>query len=355
MTPAIASGFNVYIHGRTPWLNGLALTYVGVGYGFSLVCLSADAWPLNLLGVLLLMHTLIWAAYLIHECIHGTIFRRPRWNAALGQLLLWLTGSCYNRYPALAQNHLAHHRDRADFASLDLIAFLQALPKPASNLIVALEWLYFPAIDFIMRWFGILSPFLGQKRRDERARTALLLLLRGSLFATLAWYSPRAVILYFLAYIGFINILRFLDCFQHTYQVFRVDQTLPRYDLAYEEAHTFSNILSRRWRWLNLLFLNFGYHNAHHRVMRCPWYRLPQLDAELYRSDYRQYLPLARLVGTYHRFRVHRLFNDQGTVVDTETGLNIDQFVGGIGVSFLLAREPFDWLEQSANRFETTA
>ena len=47
----------------------------------------------------------------------------------------------------------------------------------------------------------------------------------------------------------------------------------------------------------------------------------------------------------YHRYRVHRLFSGEGHVQDTEDGLNLEGFYGAIGVSFLVLREPLDWLK----------
>jgi fatty acid desaturase len=330
---------------RNPWMSGLTLLYILIGYAVALLGISSSNGLINGLGVLLLIHTLLWAAYLVHELIHGTLFRQPKLNAVVGNVMLFLTGSCYCRFQDLARNHLAHHKNRADFSAFSISDFLKSLPKPLLQFIVGLEWLYFPIVNFILRWFCIIAPFLGESRRDERSRNAFLLLLRGSFFVLLGLYSLRAIALYFFAYICFINLLRFIDCFQHTYAVFQLGQDLPRYSLEYEEANTYSNIFSRRWSWLNLIFLNFGYHNAHHRVIQCPWYLLPQLDAELYPAHYRQYITLDRLVLNYHKFRIHRLFNGGGSVSDTNEGLNLDNFVGGVGVSFLILREPLSWLK----------
>lgn len=349
MTVNATPDFSFYINHRTHWksrlINGLAIAYVLLGYGFAVFCIAQPTGLVNLVGVVLLIHTLVWAAYFVHEFVHSTIFRQPSWNALWGQTMLFITGSCYSDYRDIASNHLAHHKNRADFSVFSLPDFLRSLPKPLLQLIVALEWLYFPVINFMFRWLNALSPFLGQSRRDERWRNAALLLLRGSLFTAFAFYSLKAVLLYFFAYICFINILRFVDCFQHTYTVFQLGQPLPHYTLEHEEANTFSNLVSRQWSWLNLLLLNFSYHNAHHRVIRCPWHLLPKLDAELYTRDYRQYVTLGSLVSNYHRFRVHRLFNGQGVVAETENGLDLDQFVGAVGVSFLFSREPLDWLK----------
>ncbi|MBD2463543.1 fatty acid desaturase [Oscillatoria sp. FACHB-1407] len=339
---------------RSYGMSGLALSYVLIGYVVSIVCISSRSWFANALGVFLLIHTLIWAAYFVHEFIHGTVFRQPRMNAWFGNLMLFLTGSCYCHFRDLARNHLAHHKNRADFSAFSIADFLKSLPKPLTQLIVALEWMYFPAVNLILRWLCIMAPFLGQARRDERSRTLGLLALRGSFFIALGLYSWRSLLLYGFAYICFINILRFMDCFQHTYAVFQLGQSLPQYSLEYEESNTYSNLMPDRWRWLNLLFLNFGYHNAHHRVIHCPWYLLPQLDAELYPSDYRQHITLDRFVKNYHQFRIHRLFNNGGTVIDSEQGLDLDSFVGAVGVSFLILREPLEWLNLTVSTAQPT-
>ena len=342
---AVSETLKSKISQRPHWINGLGLAYVVIGYICSIVCIMAQAGWANILGVFLLVHTLMWAAYFVHELVHGSVFRSPRLNAAVAQVMLFLTGSCYCRFRDLARNHLAHHKNRADFSPFSITDFLNAQPQWLRQIIVVLEWLYFPAVNFILRWLCILAPFLGQSRRDERWRTAGLLMIRGSLFTALAWYSWRAVLLYFLAYLCFINILRFMDCFQHTYAVFQLGQSLPHYSLDYEEANTYSNIMPRRWPWLNLLFLNFGYHNAHHRIIQCPWYLLPQLDAELYQPGYPQRVTLDRFVQNYHRFRIDRLFEGAGTVVDGAKELNVDTFYGAVGVSFLVLRDPLDWLK----------
>lgn len=341
----VSPELNSRISQRNQWISGFALFYGLTGYVFSIFCFSSENWAINGLGVVLLIHTLMWSAYLVHDLIHGAVFRQPKVNAFVGNILLFLTGSCYCRFQDLARNHLAHHKNRADFSAFSIVDFLRSLPKPLLQLIIVLEWLYFPVVNFILRWLCIVAPFLGEARQNERLRTVTLLLIRSSLFALLGWYSLRAIALYFFAYICFINLLRFIDCFQHTYTVFQLGQPLPQYSLEYEEANTYSNLVSYRWRWLNLLFLNFGYHNAHHRVISCPWYLLSQLDAELYPVAYRQHILLSRLVFNYHQFRIHRLFNGYGNVVDADAGVNLDEFIGGIGVSFLILREPLSWLK----------
>jgi fatty acid desaturase len=341
--------FKFYAHHHNPWLNGIAIAYVFGCYGFSLFCITTNLWWLNLLGVVLLTHTLTWAALFLHEFFHYNIFSRSSLNAVFGEAMLFLTGSCYSRFRDLVSHHAAHHVRRADFSPFfpfSMTDFLQSLPRPLLRLIIFLEWLCIPAVNLILRWMIALSPFLSESRRDERTRNALLLILRGGLFTALAIYSPRSVILYFIAYICFLHIIQFLEGFQHTYSAFKINGEVPKYSLEYEEANSYSLVLSP---WLSLILcLNNNYHNAHHRLMSCPWYLLPQLDAELYPRDYLQYVPVSKLLNNYFCYRIHRLLQGQGTVERSEKGLNLDNFEGATGMSFMILRQPFDWLEISS-------
>jgi fatty acid desaturase len=345
MTAALSTGLIAKLAGRNYWMHGLALSYVLAGYLCGLISICSTVWYINVLGFFLLIHSLVGAAYFIHEFMHGTVFPNPGWNAIAGNIMLFLTGSCYSRFRDLARNHLAHHKNRADFSAFSIPDFLNSLPKQVLYLIVALEWLYFPALNFVLRWLCALSPFFSQSRRDERWKNVALLMLRAGLLIGLGCYSLRGLVLYGLAYISFISILRFIDCFQHTYPVFQLDQKIPAFSLEHEETNTYSNLVSTGWPWLNLLFLNFGYHNAHHRVIHCPWYLLPRLNAELYPTDYCQQIPLTHLIGNYHRFRIARLFNRQAIPHETKENFDLDQFVGSVGVSFLILREPLHWLK----------
>ena len=67
-----------------------------------------------------------------------------------------------------------------------------------------------------------------------------------------------------------------------------------------------------------------------------PWYKLPALHNSLYGEGSRspQVIPMAELVGTWHRNRVARAIDDSyGTVGSGPR--RTDTFVGSLGVSFL--------------------
>jgi fatty acid desaturase len=347
-----APNFKFYAHHRNYWLNSAIIAYILVSYGLSLLCITQVSWWLNLLGVILLAHSLTWAAFFLHELFHQNIFSRSSLNVVFGEIMLFLTGSCYSRFRDVSLHHIAHHVHRADFSPFypfSIADFLYSLPKPTQKLIVFLEWLCIPAVNITIRWMIALAPFLSQNRKDERLRNTLLLLVRGGLFTALAVYSARATILYFIAYVCFLNIVQFVENFQHTYSSFHINGKVPKHSLDYDEANTYSLAIPQHWSWLSLLIcFNNNYHNAHHRLMSCPWYLLPQLDTELYPRTYLQYVSISKLLSNYFRYRIYRLFHGQGTVERREKGLNLDSFKGATGMSFMLLRQPFDWLDISS-------
>lgn len=321
-----------------PLPNLAALLYITIGYGAGLSGLLAPGILLNALGVLLLAHALVIAAYLIHECAHNTIFTDPRWNARLGGTLMWLTGACYGRYEDIRHKHFRHHVDRADVVAFDFRPLLPHHPRWL-RLIQALEWLYIPAVDLMMHALVLTLPFQQSPRRDRRVRVLMVLALRAGLFGLLAWVSFQALWLYVLSYLLFLHVMRFMDVHQHTYEVW---ETLERprgpqddrFDREFEHRNTFSNLISVRHPWLNLLVLNFGYHNAHHVRPTAPWYRLPALHAELFGDDRTQLLPFTRLLRSYHRHRVARVLNGDPPGMAISDGRD---FIGVVGVSFLTA------------------
>jgi fatty acid desaturase len=322
------------------WWNLLAFAYMGLSYLGGLALIVQVNIGLNVLGVLSLTHGLVLSAYLCHELMHGSIFEDLKANTRLGSILVWLNGACYIPFSELARLHIGHHTDRVDFCRFDLVTYLNTLPAWQRRSLLALEWCYFPALAFLSRWRANLSPFWTAGGMAERAnlrqQVVLIFLVRLSLFGILGVVSVKALLLYLLAYIGMITVLRFMDAFQHTYEVVPLDGAMPKRDRTHEQTNTYTNLLSSQWQWLNLLLLNFGYHNAHHELMKCPWYALPELERDLYADQNSQRVPLLPLLRNYHRFRVSRISTGQGMTLNAQGERSLENFYGGIEVSFLV-------------------
>ncbi len=324
----------------SPWVNTLVILYTLGGWVLGIWLLTRPETASNVAGVMLTAHALVCSAYVLHDCAHHVACATARANDNLGVLMSWLNGACLATYQGLKKKHLRHHADRLDVVTFDYRAVLRAAPAWARRCALALEWAYIPVVELLMRGLIVASPFRCGTVH-ERRRMVLLLCIRVALFASLALVSAKALLLYALAYLVFLHVLRFMDAFQHTYDVF-VSRSLapapadPRRSRRYEYENTYSNLLSVRWPWLNLLVLNFPYHNAHHTQTGVPWYRLPALHRSLYGEQDRQVIPSRRLLANYHRYRIARvLADDYGAVREDAT--RTSAFIGAVGVSFLTA------------------
>ena len=339
---ASATNKSVFRHADGVWLNSAALAFTLLGWPAGIALLGQDHWAFNVVGFLLVTLTLTWSAYFIHEFAHQAIFRTAQANERWGLVMSWINGSCYASFADLRRKHMRHHVERADVITFDLQGFLRS-HGIVRRVVLALEWLYVPAVEFVMRAYVIALPFMSEKKKAAPARIVGVAIVRLSAWALVFWWSPKAFALYLLAYLLFVHLLRFADCFQHTYDAYPIlDETpIPQdkvRDRAYEQANTYSDVVSLDAKWLNLIWLNFGYHNAHHERPVAPWYQLPQLHKSLYAEGNPQVVTVGELLKAYHRHRVTRvLAQDYGQVLPPGTPHRADGFIGAVGVSFLTA------------------
>jgi fatty acid desaturase len=180
-------------------------------------------------------------------------------------------------------------------------------------------------------------PVFVRSQRRYLKRSLGMLAVRGTLLVALAVWNLRAFVLYLLAYGLLLHVLNFFDAWHHTFeQIFvEADEPVPPHarSRAYEEENTYSNVISVRHPCLNVLTLNFGYHNAHHQRASVPWYRLPRFHESLYQGRPTALMPLSELLVSWHRNRVRRVRSDGAG--PTEGPGRCDGFIGGHGVSFL--------------------
>jgi omega-6 fatty acid desaturase (delta-12 desaturase) len=319
----------------------VVLTYIAAAYLGGFAALIFGGWVGWIGGVLLTAHGMVIAAYMIHECAHNSVFRDPAHNARLGRVLCWITAACYGTYEEIRDKHMRHHVDRADVVFLDYREILRARPWLRRTL-ATLEWFHVPATEVMMHALVLWLPFRTSVYRHNRTRVVVCLAVRGGAFLTLAWFAWPAAAGYVAAYLLLLIVLRIMDMHQHTYEVFVTLGTGRKgppkeFDRAYEHRNTFSNALGRS-RLLNLVVLNFGFHNAHHERPAAPWYRLPRLNRDLFGDDAERFLPFANVLRGYHRYRVARVMNEDHGDMDVGTGPDKGLgFVGVYGVSFLTA------------------
>jgi fatty acid desaturase len=308
----------------TAWLGSFAL-------------MGASAGLVNVLGVLLCAQAMVLAAYLVHEAAHQTLFALPRANRRAGEAMSFIAGSSYASFERIRHLHIRHHVDRADLVCFDFKALMRRHPA-LRRALEALEWAYIPATEILMHLQVVWRPFFVRSQRRHLPRVAGQLVLRGGLLLLLGLLSPRALILYALAVLLELHVLNFFDAFHHTFDQFVVAPDDPLSmdgrDRTYEQANTYSNLISLGHPWLNLLILNFGYHNAHHHRPSAPWWRLPRLHQDLYGEAPAAVMPLSELLSTWHRNRVRRVSGEEYGARGSGR-CRADSFVGAHGVSFL--------------------
>ncbi|MGI9286535.1 MAG: fatty acid desaturase, partial [Pseudomonadales bacterium] len=158
------------------------------------------------------------------------------------------------------------------------------------------------------------------------------------------WFYPKVAVLYAIAYILMITVLRFMDFIQHDYgyhtNLFEGQRSPHKGDSDWEQAHTFSPMISFKHSRLNWLVLNFSYHNAHHAKPTTPWFELPALHQQLFGDDPANIIPLWPQLLIFHRHRVARVrsYLPQAREVEGAAFLKAAQraeVVGGNAASFL--------------------
>jgi fatty acid desaturase len=325
--------------------HGAALAYVVLAVCAGGLGLFAERPVTYLCAVLLLAHGMVIAAYLVHECAHNTVFRDNRHNAILGSALTWICGASYGRYDDIRYKHFRHHVDNDDVVWFDYEAFFRRHPL-LYRITRLLEFFYIPAHELLMHGLMAIAGFVIPQRRDQRMRNLLVIAIRGGGFLLLWWFSPQAALGYVLAYLLLMTVLRFMDGIQHDYSYHTTLFSDPweehKGDLAWEQEHTFSNVISFNRQWPNWLVLNFGYHNAHHARPTTPWYELPRLHRQLFGDDPSRVVPLWSQLKLFHRYRYYRIFHDAPGLPEVEgdaflAAAREARVTGGNAASFLTA------------------
>ena len=326
--------------------HGGAVVYSLLAYTLGFMGLFHAHAAVNAGAALLLAHGMIIAAYMVHECGHNIVFRRIRHNQYLGRFLTWLCGASYGTFEDIRYKHMRHHVDNDDVVWFDYEKFFRDHPLVLRATQV-LEWLYIPAHDLVLHAIMVFSSFVIPERRDQRRRNLVVIAVRGGIFVALLVFYTKAALLYCIAYLIMMHVLRFTDSLQHDYpyrlNLYTNERSPHKGDKAWEQEHTFSVPLSLRLGPVNWLTLNFGYHNAHHAEPLTPWYRLPELHRRMFGDDPDVVVPLSRQLAIFHRGRVRRIikWDDEATDARTPTGRDflraarLAQVDGGNAASFL--------------------
>ena len=322
--------------------HGGAIIYALAAYSLGWIGLFSSSWLVNIGATLLLGHGMTIAAYMIHECGHNMVFKSMRRNAQLGRALSWLCGAAYGTYEDMRYKHFRHHVDNDDVVWFDYEKFFEDYPI-ALRVTRFLEWFYIPAHDLIMHFIMVFTSFIIPQRKDQRRRNLKVIIIRGGIFLALLVFVPKVAVLYAIAYMFMMTILRFMDSLQHDYPysltLFEFEKPPRKGNFEWEQEHTFSNPHTLNRDWPNWFTLNFGFHNAHHDDMTVPWYRLPAKHREMFGYNPAAVIPLGAQLKIFHKQRVRRVTgNHEGVEPEGKDFLRAAQYAevyGGNAASFL--------------------
>jgi fatty acid desaturase len=318
-------------------LDACVLIYTIGGFFISLYLILVDQVWANLLGMTLMIHTSIWATLLTHEFMHDTIFKKPKINYIFGVLMTIISGGCYFSYKLLKHQHIEHHRNKVGYDRFSVTTWLLSLPAVLKVAFVTLEFCYVPVLSFVSRWRNLLLPMINPQYKNLRLRIIVVFILQSTFFTTIYLIHSWSILYALLAHIVMLNVLRVYDCYHHTFAIIPLGSSIPKLEKDYEQKNTYSSLISRKHYWLNWIFLNYGYHNAHHYKPHAHWYELPRIDADLYQESEIHCILFPDLVLWYHRNRIKRIYNGLGAPNVQEGKLKIDKFWGVImNISFIV-------------------
>lgn len=302
------------------WRSLVVVAYILVGYLSGIAMILNGSFVMGIVGTLLLTHTTVLSGLLNHEFIHRVVVRNARINDWLGNLMSMLNGACQVPFDMLRRQHMAHHVHKVGYDSFSVTQWAMALPKPLRECVLALEFCYFPILTFVARARALTYPFRSDKYRNLRPRIVLVTALRVLMLGVFYWVNPWSLVWLFLAHVFMVTIFRLYDCYHHTFQIIPLHSQLPELPQGYEQERTFSSLLSRKHSWLNSIFLNYGYHNAHHYLFAAPWYQLPQIDRLMFGASECRHILFRDWIRWYHRNRIQRIKLGLGS-----PGLNVDR------------------------------
>jgi fatty acid desaturase len=259
------------LHRLRPAWNLVAFFFIAVWAGAGWAVMSFPQWPVRIAGILVIGSVIHAMAILMHEGVHGNLFRNEpldRWvGFFLGAPALF---SCM----AYRVNHLLHHaynrteKDPDEFTNLS---------KSRGVLSLA----FYGWLILGMPVYVIHVPVNALLRGTRRQRTAVLLeygllaVIYGGTFALavrlgwmqgllLCWIYPLIVAAVFGAVRGWAEHML----------------TRPGSPLTQSRTVT-SNAL------VSFFMCNLNYHLEHHLYPAMPWYHLPRLH-RLLEEDFRR-------------------------------------------------------------------
>lgn len=260
------------LHRTKPVYNVIAILHVGVWTGTASLMHAFPAWPLRIAGYILIGFLMHGLANLMHEGIHGNVFRRrlpDQWFSFFVSAPVFVSASAYRVV------HLMHHRYNRTAHDPDEITNVTAHRDLLR--IVFYAWGCIGMFFYVLVRLPAKALHLSnyEERRQILTEYALLLIVYTGLVLAATTYGFLDGLLHYWIFPGL-----FTGLFANVRGWAEHMMTEPGHPLTQTRTVTSNKLFS-------LLNVNLNYHLEHHLFPAIPWYHLPKVH-QLLRDEYRR-------------------------------------------------------------------
>jgi fatty acid desaturase len=271
------------LHKVRPAWNAVALVYAALWIGTAFLVVQVSSWPLRVLGYLVMGASLHSLGVLMHEGVHGNLFRKrnlDRWGAFLLGAPTLVSGAAYR------VTHRLHHRHNRTEDDPDEFGNYVRSPRLLSAAFYA--WGVIGMLVFLVH-----VPVHAYRRATARDRVEILLEygLLALLYTVVCLLAVRAGALPLLLH-GWLYPMVVVTAIVNIRGWSEHMLTQP--GSALTQTRTV-----RSNRLVRFFLLNLNFHLEHHLFPSVPWYNVPHLHA-LLEDDFR--VAGAYVYDSYARF-----------------------------------------------------
>jgi fatty acid desaturase/1-acyl-sn-glycerol-3-phosphate acyltransferase len=253
------------LHGLRPAWNVVLLFYPALWLVAANVALANPSWPLRLACYAVIGVAIHALATLMHEGIHGTLFRRRQLDRWFGFLL---GAPALFSFTAYRVAHLVHHRHTRTPRDPD--DFLNVSSSRLVRSAVFYGWLAVGMLAYLLhvplRALRLATP---RERRAILAEYAAITGIAAAIVLGFGRFGRLDIVLH-----GWLLPLSVAIVFGNVRSWAEHALTRPGHPLTQTRTVTSNRVVS-------FLMCNLNYHLEHHLFPGVPWYRLPRLHALL--------------------------------------------------------------------------
>jgi len=248
--------------------NLIALPLVAIWAAAAVLAIDTPSWPARLVCYAAIGAVIHALATLMHEAIHGNLFRRRALDRWVGFLVGAPSLLSFTAYAVTHRLHHKHTRTTLDPDEMDNVSSRAWVRR-----IVFYGWLVAG-----MPFYAIHVPLTALRRGTARERSAVIVelaLIGGAIASMIAlaahFHAGHVVVHAWLAPLAFASAIgQARGVAEHTLT-------------ARGDPSTATRTITSTPAW-SLVLLNLNYHLEHHLYPAVPWYNLPRLHALLRRD-----------------------------------------------------------------------